>query len=57
MVIGLRGVQFGLKSRSGSSICLSRVSEYNFRGKKNSKVMKERENLHYNTDKVGIMSL
>ena len=30
---------------------------YNFREKKNSQVMKERENLHYNTDKGGVHCL
>ena len=47
------------RPRSGSPICLSRVllpinhKNYKFREKKNSQVMKERENLHQKTDKGG----
>ena len=46
--------------RTGSPICLSRVllpinqKNYKFREKKNSRVMKERENLHEKTDKGGV---
>ena len=56
LVIGLGGVQFGLQTELNDTKSYYQliIKNYNFRENKNSQVMKEKENLHQNTDKRGV---